>query len=338
MPYADNNGVKIYYEVEGQGPPLLMAHGAGPASSSNWRRYGYVDALKGDFQLILYDARGHGRSDKPHEASAYGLNWVDDALAVLDHAGISKANYYGYSMGAWVGYWLAARHAERFGSFILGCVSPYGITESQMPLNAMVEGFRLLLTDPTAAVSRRERVLKLTLTPDERNWMLTRGTEVLRLLLAEPAAAVALQEKALGRSRASDEKHWLLSLDPEVIRVILVDPAAAVVPQERILGRTMTFEERSWMITRDIEAFIAVITSVAGWPNLTNQDLAAIEQPCLVYCGSADPLHAAAQEAATHLPNARFISLRGLDHGAAWMRSDLVLPHIKEFLAKVSKK
>jgi pimeloyl-ACP methyl ester carboxylesterase len=64
MPYANNNGVKIYYEVEGQGPPLLMLHGFA-GSLEDWREAGYVAAFKNDYQLILVDLIGHGKSDKP---------------------------------------------------------------------------------------------------------------------------------------------------------------------------------------------------------------------------------------------------------------------------------
>ena len=110
MPFANNNGVKIYYEVEGQGPPLVLAHGIS-MGLNNWRRNGYTDALKKDFQLVLYDARGHGRSDKPHEPAAYGLlNMAEDVVAVLDDLGIGQAHYFGFSMGAKVGYW--ARHSS----------------------------------------------------------------------------------------------------------------------------------------------------------------------------------------------------------------------------------
>ena len=69
MPYVIKQEVRIYYEVEGQGTPLVLAHG-GSDSLDMWRRYGYTDILKDDFQLILFDFRGHGRSDKPHQASA----------------------------------------------------------------------------------------------------------------------------------------------------------------------------------------------------------------------------------------------------------------------------
>ena len=56
MPYANNNGVRIYYEVEGQGPPLVLAHGMGGGGDLDaWRSTGYTDALKDDYQLILFD-------------------------------------------------------------------------------------------------------------------------------------------------------------------------------------------------------------------------------------------------------------------------------------------
>ena len=72
MPYADSDGVQIYYEVEGnpEGPPLVLQHGL-TGYLESWRERGYTEVLGDDYRLILIDARGHGRSDKPHEPSAY---------------------------------------------------------------------------------------------------------------------------------------------------------------------------------------------------------------------------------------------------------------------------
>ena len=84
MPYAHNQGVKIYYEVEGHGPPLIFAHGA-TGDLSVWRTCGYVDRFKHDYTVILFDVRGHGQSDKPHDVSAYNYRFLaDDVIAVLD--------------------------------------------------------------------------------------------------------------------------------------------------------------------------------------------------------------------------------------------------------------
>ncbi len=69
MPYADNEGVRIFYEVVGDGPPLVLQHGM-MMSLRRWSMAGYVDALKSKYRLILIDARGHGQSDKPHDPAA----------------------------------------------------------------------------------------------------------------------------------------------------------------------------------------------------------------------------------------------------------------------------
>ena len=52
MPYATNNGVRIYYEVEGAGPPLILHHGSF-GSGEDWRELGYTESLKHEYQLIL---------------------------------------------------------------------------------------------------------------------------------------------------------------------------------------------------------------------------------------------------------------------------------------------
>ena len=120
MPYADNNGIKIHYEVEGKGPPLVMQHGFG-AFLEIWYDLGYVDALKDDFHLIMIDSRGHGTSEKPHDREAYSLALrVADVVAVLDHLNINTAHYHGYSMGGYIGWGIAKYAPDRFRSLIIG--------------------------------------------------------------------------------------------------------------------------------------------------------------------------------------------------------------------------
>ena len=70
MPYVSNQGVRIYYEIEGSGPPIVLAHGIS-GSLEDWREVGWVESLRDRYRLILVDARGHGRSDKPHDPGAY---------------------------------------------------------------------------------------------------------------------------------------------------------------------------------------------------------------------------------------------------------------------------
>ena len=113
MPYADNDGTRIHYEVEGTGPPLILQHGMF-WDLDGWKRWGYTDSLNQDFQLVLVDARGHGRSDKPHDPTAYTLSsHVADMVAVLDVLQIPSAHYWGFSRGGWVGFGMAIMAGDR---------------------------------------------------------------------------------------------------------------------------------------------------------------------------------------------------------------------------------
>jgi pimeloyl-ACP methyl ester carboxylesterase len=125
MPHIDNRGVSIQYEVEGDGPPLVLQHGF-TSNLDAWRQFGYVQALRSNYQCILLDARGHGASDKPHDPSAYALpRHVGDVVAVLDTLHVPKAHFFGYSMGGWIGFGLAKYAPERVRALLLGGAHPY---------------------------------------------------------------------------------------------------------------------------------------------------------------------------------------------------------------------
>jgi pimeloyl-ACP methyl ester carboxylesterase len=144
MPYANNRGVRIHYKVEGAGPPLVLQHGF-TDSLESWYERGYVAALKGDHQLVLIDARGHGTSDKPHDTAAYAMqHHAADVAAVLKALSIPKAYFFGYSigysMGGDIGYALA-KYAPTLGTaFIIGGSSPYKLNrEFQEPMLQMLK-------------------------------------------------------------------------------------------------------------------------------------------------------------------------------------------------------
>ena len=125
MPYVSNDGVRIHYHVEGEGPPLVLHHGTSQ-SLEDWYSYGYVQGLKGDYQLVLVDHRGHGRSGKPHDSKSYGLDKsVSDIVAILDDLNIPRAHYFGYSMGGSLAFGVAKYAPDRFHSLIIGAGHPY---------------------------------------------------------------------------------------------------------------------------------------------------------------------------------------------------------------------
>src|SRR4051812_9527576 len=67
-----SDGVRIAWERLGEGPPVVLVHGFGSNRIQNWRAPGWYDTLAtAGYSVIALDNRGHGESDKPHEASAY---------------------------------------------------------------------------------------------------------------------------------------------------------------------------------------------------------------------------------------------------------------------------
>jgi len=127
MPYTSNtvDGVRIYYELIGSGPPLMLGHG-GTYSSADWYDLGYVDAFKDDYQLILFDARAHGKSDGPHDVESYTTGRkLGDALAVLDELGIGQSNFFGYSAGGLLGYSMLKLAPERVKAMVIGGNHPF---------------------------------------------------------------------------------------------------------------------------------------------------------------------------------------------------------------------
>lgn len=174
MPYANNQGVRIHYEVEGAGPPLVLHHGT-LGSWEDWKDWGYVDVLKRDHQLILVDARGHGASDKPYEPTAYDLPFrVADVTGVLDDLQIRQAHFFGYSMGGWIGFGLAKYAPERFSSLILGGTHPYA--------ENMQTYRELMQREPAVFFAWAERAFDRYMTPTLRARFLANDLKALLAL------------------------------------------------------------------------------------------------------------------------------------------------------------
>jgi pimeloyl-ACP methyl ester carboxylesterase len=254
MPFANNSidGTKIHYEVEGSGPPLLLVHGFS-GWARNWVNYGYVDALKNDYRLVMYDVRAHGDSGHPHGLESYTPELhVHDALAVLNDLRIDRTHYFGYSFGSWIGYAILKYAPRHLLSFVGGGSDPY---HRKSPLLGNI------------IESRKD------------------GLE----------AALAATEERNGR---------------------------------------LSDVERAAYLKQDSDAQIAAITVRSDTPGLS-EGLSSITQPVLAFAGTEDGNHDFVEKAAGEMPTASFVSLDGLDHGAAFRRSDVVLPHLTKFLTGV---
>jgi pimeloyl-ACP methyl ester carboxylesterase len=111
--YATLGGVNIHYIDRGKGDPIVLLHG-GTSSLESWIRTGVVANLEKDFRVIAFDARGHGKSDKPREASAYGRQQALDVVRLMDALNISRAHIVGFSLGGSTVAQLLTLHPGRF--------------------------------------------------------------------------------------------------------------------------------------------------------------------------------------------------------------------------------
>jgi pimeloyl-ACP methyl ester carboxylesterase len=257
MPFADHGEVQIYYEVEGEGPPILLAHGL-TGNTTFWRAYGYVEPLKDKFRVILFDARGHGKSDKPHEPAAYDLRLMaGDGLAVLDALGIGRAHFWGYSMGAAIGFGLAQQFPERLTSLIAGGIDPLYSPGESVKLSPLLEIFRRGVTEGADALVEGMRAWAGSVSP-----------------------------------------YW----------------------EERLRGL-------------DLQAMVAYLDPTRPRARLANA-LPQMNLPCLLYAGELEgDAHRNGPAAAQQMPDARFVSLPGLDHGGVGVTVDAIMPHVLAFLA-----
>ena len=114
----DAHGVPIRYIEQGQGPAIILLHG-GFRYADRWIDYGFFGGLFEGYRLIAMDQRGHGKSGKPRDPSAYGLEMVRDVVRLLDHLRIDKAHLIGHSMGAEIALKTVSLFPQRFHSAVL---------------------------------------------------------------------------------------------------------------------------------------------------------------------------------------------------------------------------
>jgi len=117
MPKIDRNGVKIHYEVYGDGPALILTHGYS-STSAMWE--GQIEALSKHHKLVLWDMRGHGKSDYPADPNAYSeALTIGDIAALLDQIGTRRAIVGGLSLGGYMSLAFYRTHPERVAALLI---------------------------------------------------------------------------------------------------------------------------------------------------------------------------------------------------------------------------
>jgi pimeloyl-ACP methyl ester carboxylesterase len=260
MPFVTApDGVKLHYELEGDGPPLLLHLGAG-CDSGLWRAAGYVEPLAKRYQCILFDHRGHGKSGHPREVAANHIDrYVDDVGALLDHLHVDWMHMWGWSNAMFVACAVAKRFPTRVRSLILG-------GSVARPLDAAAL---------EAAAEKRIRDLR------EEGW-----DWLINALAAEEGECPEWMRE---RIRATDLEQLIL-----------------------------------WQRAR-------LDWKVTPWDLVVNA-----KQPALLLVGDLEDDEHLVTEVAGLMTDATEIRFEGLGHIKAFLASDLVLPHVRAFLAKHS--
>lgn len=141
MPDCLRDGARIHYEVEGEGPPVLLIQGTGIAASG-WRRQ--VEGLRDRYCCASFDNRGVGRSS-PADRSLSLAQMAEDARAVLDTLGWTSAHIVGHSLGGLIAQELALRVPTRVRSLALLCTMRRGPDVARLTLPTLWLGLRMMI-------------------------------------------------------------------------------------------------------------------------------------------------------------------------------------------------
>jgi pimeloyl-ACP methyl ester carboxylesterase len=122
MATLNRGELSIHFEVHGKGPTVLLSHGFS-GSTNTWEKI--IEPLAKSFQVVIWDIRGHGKSDSPDDMSHYTRDkTIEDMLALLDHVGEKKAHIGGHSLGGYLSIEAYRRHPELFNSLLLFNTGP----------------------------------------------------------------------------------------------------------------------------------------------------------------------------------------------------------------------
>lgn len=181
--YAEVNGLNMYYEIHGQGQPLVLLHGAFSAIGSTFGKL--LPDLAKSRQVIAFDLQGHGRTaDIDRPMTIEGM--ADDVAAALAQLGIGQADLFGYSTGAVVALQLIIRHPElvRKLVFMSGTYSLDGIHPGLM------DGFGEMKPEMMYGSPWHEEYMRIAPRPEDFPRLFAKKTAMDRQIKDVPAEAI----------------------------------------------------------------------------------------------------------------------------------------------------
>ncbi len=240
MPKIQTNNIELYYEIHGEGKPLVLISGLG---YSNWQWHKMVPLLAEKFKVIIFDNRGVGQSDKP--AGPYTAQMLaQDTVGLLDALNIEKAVIVGHSMGGFIAQAIALDFPQRVEKLIL-CSTNFG-GPNHVPVTP--EAMKVLSDVSSDALTRFKNGLAVSTAPgwSEKNPAMIE--EWIQWRVANPIEPVSYQAQlAIGlglmpTAAAFEEKLPRLNVPTLILfgaHDKVVPPANADLLSKKIAGSTV---------------------------------------------------------------------------------------------------
>jgi pimeloyl-ACP methyl ester carboxylesterase len=246
--YAPVNGLRMYYEVHGNGEPVVLLHGAFMTITNNWD--GWISELAKTRKVIAIEMQGHGRTaDAPRDMTYENL--ADDVSALLDHLKIPRADLIGYSMGGSVAIQCAIRHPDKVRKVVVisarfrhdgfvkeGLDAIAGLTADVFIGSPLESEYKRLSPTPDAFPNFVKRVVEMAKRPFDFGADKLRATKAPMFFIHGDADGVRLEHIAemyrlkdgevhgdMGRRSASR-----LAVLPDTTHVTLMQRARVIVP------------------------------------------------------------------------------------------------------------
>jgi 3-oxoadipate enol-lactonase len=258
VPFAAVNGIDVYFELHGDGPPLLYISGTG---NDLRRSPASVLPVTRAFETLAYDQRGLGRTSKP-EADSTMADYADDAAALVHSMGWASCHVLGISFGGMVALNLAVRHPDVIDRLVLCCTSPGG-TAPSYPLHELGR------LGPDEAFVTRMRLTDRRWDPDADEPIPGLGSFYDQMVAAAAAPAEPEQLAGLRRQLAARAGHDVVAELASITHPALVcagryDDIAPMENSELIAdrmphARLQVFEGGHLFMVQDRTAFPAII-------------------------------------------------------------------------------
>jgi 3-oxoadipate enol-lactonase len=203
VPVADRGNTQIFWEEQGTGEPLLLVMGLGWPRQM-WARH--LPALTDRFRVMTFDNRGVGQTTTT-EAHWSLRDMADDAVAVLDAAGVTRAHVYGASMGGGIAQVMTIERPERVGALILGCTAAKAASR-RVPLWPVIR--HLVPALPAGRQARTVALARALVYGPATDPALIAEDVMLLSSLRRPAAGIRAQRKAVQDYEGTQQ--WLGSV------------------------------------------------------------------------------------------------------------------------------